>query len=551
MADRTSVVASYVGGLCAGGEFEGAVEACEGVLDELVAAGYLPVAVEVVDDIGGGNDVEDDVEDDVVEVDHRTTSTDRRRRRNKKKKHGSPIVNVRVACNTVLHASVATSNDGIMDRVVHAMASRGMTPDTVTYNALLRRSLRRREGSLAIKEGIAEMQRMGLVPDQTSIEILIQSYALQGEIEDAERAVGVIIDEYGVEVGRAWGTLMAACGMAGDVENVAHVFSKAVEYVDGRRGADGDGDGDGDGVYGELAGLCLKALHDALGKECWRRALHAPAGAGASSSTSTSSKKPAERKSKEVLLEYLEEVAVRLLQDVDDLLAGNNIRRARRRADEREIGLIDDRMLCLAALGKADEVMAEVGDVPLVHGEDRMMRVLVDRGGNAGGKHEARGNAVHNNHLLHAMARLGKLEHCFGLIQTHNVDISAKEYVALIEACAGHSPPMEELARRLMAHARERGMSVGPRFYNALLLVRARLEGLDGVHDGIDEMRARGVEPNVFTYFVLREAAVIAKDTHAAASALERINDLQQGYGGRGDSVWRGFYELEFADDDW
>ena len=46
---------------------------------------------------------------------------------------------------------------------------------------------------------------------------------------------------------------------------------------------------------------------------------------------------------------------------------------------------------------------------------------------------------------------------------------------------------------------------------------------------------------------------MIAKDTHAAASALERIKDLQQGYGGRGGSVWRGFYELEFefADDDW
>lgn len=253
-------------------------------------------------------------------------------------------------------------------------------------------------------------------------------------------------------------------------------------------------------------------------------------------------------KSKEVLLAYLEDVAVRLLQDVDDLVARKGILATD--IDE----YMDDRMLCLAALGKTEEVMKEIGDVPLVHGEDRMMQVLVEEvegvKANRPDELDRPDEHVHNNHLLHAMARLGKLEYCFGLIQRHHIEISGKEYVALIEACAGHSPPMEELARRLMAHARERGISVGTRFYNALLLVRARLEGLDGVHDGIDELRARGVEPNVFTYFVLREAAVLAKDGHAAEAALEKIKDLQQGYGNRGDGVWRGFYEIEFGDDD-
>ena len=548
LADRTSVVASYVGGLCAAREFERALETCAGALTEVSEAGHLPV--DVLD--GSVADGESVTERDSVNGMKGTETTDGD---SGKGKHASPISNVRVACNTLLHASVATSNDGIMDRVIHAMTSRGLTPDTVTYNALLRRSLRRREGSLAIKDGLAEMQRMGLTPDQTSVEILIQSHALQGQIEDAERAVEVIIDQYGVERGRAWGTLMAACGMAGDVENVAHVFARAVEYCDQLQG---DGDGGSEATHEHLVVSCLRALHDALGKEYWRRVLHAPVAVAQSLSSSVNS-------GKEALFEYLEEVAVGLLKDIDDLKARKNTLHAPEH----------DRLLCLAALGKANEVLAIVPRIPLVRGEDRMMQVLArgqaqiessssSSASQANRDRYSQDDEAANDVLLHALARLGKLEHCFGLIQQRDLDLSAKDYVALIQACAAHSPPMEELARRLLTHARERGIFVDTRFYNGLLLVRARLEGLDGVHDGIDEMRARGVEPNVFSYFVLREAAVLAKDAHAADSALEKIKDLQQGYAAdkysrarEGDHVprtrggpWRGFYALEF-DDDW
>ena len=548
LADRTSVAASYVGGLCSAREFEKALETCICVLDEVLAAGCLPV--EVVD----GNVMERDAG---VDAGHQGAHQDGLFEpvcSEKGKKHASPVSNARVACNTVLHASVATSNDSVMDRLVHAMMSRGLTPDTVTYNALLRRSLRRREGSLAIKEGLAEMQRMGLVPDQTSVEILIQSHALQGQIEDAERAVEVIIDEYGVESGRAWGTLMAACGMAGDVENVAHVFARAVEYCEQRHTERHD-----PSPFEHLAVACLKALHEALGKEYWRRVMHAPVAVAQSLSSASSGK--------EALFMYLEEVALGLLKDVDDLVA----RKQMLHAPEH------DRLLCLAALGKAEEVMAAVPEFPLVYGEDRMMQVLQHRSVSDSPKATTNTKASPSvatnasfqdeeatNVLLHALARLGKLEHCFGLIQQHAMELSSKEYASLIQACAAHSPPMEELARRLLAHARQRGIPVDTRFYNGLLLVRARLEGLDGVHDGMDEMRARGVEPNVFSYFVLREAAVLAKDTHAAESALEKIKDLQQGYtnssrtkdsdqahGARGSGPWRGFYALEYADDDW
>ena len=45
----------------------------------------------------------------------------------------------------------------------------------------------------------------------------------------------------------------------------------------------------------------------------------------------------------------------------------------------------------------------------------------------------------------------------------------------------------------------------------------------------MDEMKARGISPNVFTYFVLREAAILANDQRTASSALESINSLIQG----------------------
>lgn len=549
LADRTSVAASYVGGLCAAGEFETALETSAGVLADISEAGHLPV------DVVDGSVIERDSGKGTHKEGNETAECG-----SGKRKHASPISNARVACNTVLHASVATSNDDIMDRVIRTMTSRGLTPDTVTYNALLRRSLRRREGSLAIKDGLAEMQRMGLTPDQTSVEILIQSHALQGQIEDAERAVEVIIHEYGVERGRAWGTLMAACGMAGDVENVAHVFSRAVEYCDRHRD---ELELELVATYEDLVVACLNALHDALGKEYWRRVLHAPAAVAQSLSSGVNS-------GKEALFEYLEEVASGLLKDVDNLIARENIPHA---PDHH-------RLLCLAALGKASEVMALMPPVTLVRGEDRMMQVLA-RGQPPSQPQSQRrtspspdardGDEAATNVLLHALARLGKLEHCFGLIQQRNLDLSARDYVSLIHACAAHAPPMEELARRLLTHARERGIFVDTRFYNGMLLVRARLEGLDGVYDGIDEMRARGVEPNVFSYFVLREAAVLAKDAHASASALEKIKDLQQGYNtqpnwhpnwsrdvvregdeqhGVGAGPWRGFYAVGSGFDD-
>lgn len=55
------------------------------------------------------------------------------------------------------------------------------------------------------------------------------------------------------------------------------------------------------------------------------------------------------------------------------------------------------------------------------------------------------------------------------------------------------------------------------------------MDGVQGVHDGMDEMKARGINPNVFTYFVLREASILENDQRTATSALESINTLIKG----------------------
>lgn len=60
--------------------------------------------------------------------------------------------------------------------------------------------------------------------------------------------------------------------------------------------------------------------------------------------------------------------------------------------------------------------------------------------------------------------------------------------------------------------------------------MRARSNGLFGVHEGMDEMRARNIPTNVFTYFLLREIAILEGDKATAENALHKIKELIQGY---------------------
>jgi len=440
-SDRTSVGASYVSALCACDEFEKALRQCEELLQEIDA--HLPEMLEIP-----------------PTPDHLAM----RQSEEKSNRHASPVENVRVACNTLLHASVASSNDRLMSNVVKMMTSRGLTPDTITYNALLRRSLRRREGSVAIKEGLEEMQRMGISPDQTSIEILIQSYACQGQIMDAEKAVDVIISEYDASPCHAWGTLMAACGNSGDAENISHVFWKSIEYID--QNHDGNVD-----LCLSLIDHCMRALSEALGRDFWRRILHRDVPAHTHSPKDHVQDHDHSRHP-ENHFHYIEDVSMSLLEDIGSLMAQKGIQ------NTRTFWMYT--LKCYGSLGKGDDVDSCLQDmliqVPRVPDEECMMDTIVQhaprelRGqGTMGHVHEEKSS------LLQVMARLGRLDACFGIVDEMNkssMSMSSKDYISLIEGCAQSSPPREELSRALLRHARESGIPIDTRFYNALILVR-------------------------------------------------------------------------------
>jgi hypothetical protein len=449
-ADRASVGASYVSALCARYEFDMALNQCEELFEDIQH--HLPLLLEIPDGQAGSH--------------HRNEAgVDR--------KHASAVENVRVACNTLLHACVATSNDAIMDKVIKRMTARGLTPDTITYNALLRRSVRRREGSVAVQEGLAEMQRIGLLPDQTSIEILIQSHALQGQITEAENAVDVIIREYAASPCHAWGTLMAACGHAGDVEHVAHVFKRATTYIDENHPGEGE-------VYENIIEHCLEALYDALGKDFWRRILHKGHLSQGEADIIHHQSLPEDQFS------YMEEVGLALLEDVEAFLQDKGIHNTK--------SIWMSTMKCFSALGKFNDVKSCLKDMRIsvpqfenhdaaAHGGvEQFMNILetpVQRHGKLPDPYMDGFlyplNRQDYSDILHVMARLGALDSCFSLVEImrkQGMKVTSTDYISLIEACAQCSPPMEELSRKLLNHARMHGIPINTRMYNAFLLVR-------------------------------------------------------------------------------
>lgn len=448
-ADKASVGASYVSALCARFEFDSAFAQCEELFEDIQH--HLPLLLEIPDEHAGSH------QRDEAGVD---------------RKHASAVENVRVACNTLLHACVATSNDAIMDKVIKRMTARGLTPDTITYNALLRRSVRRREGSVAVQEGLVEMQRMGLLPDQTSIEILIQSHALQGQITEAENAVDVIIRKYAASPCHAWGTLMTACGHAGDVEHLAHVFKRATTYIHENHPGEV-------GVYENIAEHCLEALYDALGKDFWRRILHKSHISQGELDVAHHLNLPEDQFS------YMEEVGSNLLEDVEAFLHDKGIQNTK--------SIWMSTMKCLAALGKSDDVKSCLQEMRInvpqfdsnnavVHGGVEQYMSILDTPVQRHGKlsEPSIDDLLYSfdrqdySDILHVIARLGALDSCFsivGIMRKQGMKVTSRDYISLVEACAQCSPPMEELSRKLLNHARMHGIPIDTRMYNAFLLV--------------------------------------------------------------------------------
>ena len=441
-SDRTSVGASYVSALCACNEFEKALQQCEELLMEIDE--HLPEMLEI------------------PPTPEPVVCTSRGGRSNR---HASPVENVRVACNTLLHASVASSNDTLMSNVVKLMTSRGLTPDTITYNALLRRSLRRREGSVAIKEGLEEMQRMGIAPDQTSIEILIHSHACQGQIIDAEKAVDVIISEYHASPCHAWGTLMGACGNSGDAENLSHVFWRSIEYVDEYCGGDID-------LYKSLIDHGMRALCEALGRDSWRRILHRDVSMQASLPRGQIQPEHDDHvKRPENHFHYIEDISMSFLEDVQTFMSKKGI--------QTTPAFQMYKLKCFGSLGRGGDVDACLERMGIklsrIADEQSMVKLISQGSRESHGQRTQAQSHEDYSSMLQVMAQLGRLDACFGIVNVmkkYDIELSSKDYVSLIEACAQSSPPKEEVSRALLRHARECGIPIDTRFYNALILVR-------------------------------------------------------------------------------
>lgn len=67
------------------------------------------------------------------------------------RKDASAIDHLRSACNTILHAAEYSSTWDVMRQIVRLMSARGLPPDVITFNSLLRGALKQGQGPVAMQ----------------------------------------------------------------------------------------------------------------------------------------------------------------------------------------------------------------------------------------------------------------------------------------------------------------------------------------------------------------------------------------------------------------
>lgn len=490
-ADRASIGASYVAALCESGSFTKALDMCKKLIQDIDQ--YLPIQLEITDEAPMEHHLQ-----------KRSKSSD---------KHASVIQNVRVACNTVLHAAVTRAEDPVMDELLHIMTSKGLTPDTVTYNALLRRSIRRQEGTTAVKEGIEEMQRIGLHPDTTSIQILIQCHVLEGQIEEAIRFAKFLMETYGSSPIDAWSSVIRACGTAGDIHGLARVYNEALRLVTHNKGSSELSTN----MRLYLMQRGLEALYETLQKNFWRRVIHLDRNVDEDYDYSHS------------LGNDLFEEFSKDLDHYGEIQQGED--------------LITRMIVTLVALNRLEDALAliatnwSLGVSPTMTGQSFIevlqspypARKQIQR---ERGHQSSPFNPSNLSLLLQAFSRAGRLDYCTSIIarmKILGIPLSKEDYISLIECCACTPEPLENLAQKVYRHAKNDGIVCGTRVHNALLMLKARTGSIFEVESEIENMKYLGISPNMFTYFVLREVAMLEKDKAAAEAALIAIRELISG----------------------
>jgi hypothetical protein len=125
------VAAAYAGALAAAGHVSLAMAQCESIMDML--GHLLPQELHLA----------------AFELNTRTTANNTSGGNNTGsggRQTAAPLDNLRSACNAVLHAAVSSHQWSYLRKMVALMTSRGLPPDVITYNALLKAAVKRGEG---------------------------------------------------------------------------------------------------------------------------------------------------------------------------------------------------------------------------------------------------------------------------------------------------------------------------------------------------------------------------------------------------------------------
>lgn len=151
---RAMFAAAYAGALAAAGDIPGAMDACQQLMDSL--SHLLPedleafVAEKNLQRRSGGDN--EDISNNLSHNDSReekiTTNggVGGRKKSEGRRLGAAPLDHLRSACNAVLYAALGAHQWGSMRKLVALMTARGLPPDVITYNALLKAALKRGEG---------------------------------------------------------------------------------------------------------------------------------------------------------------------------------------------------------------------------------------------------------------------------------------------------------------------------------------------------------------------------------------------------------------------
>lgn len=571
---KTMVTAAYAGALAAAGHVPLAMAQCELIMDMLghLLPQELHLSIEL--EIGRTDD-------------HQLAS-----RNNNKgttasggRQTAAPLDNLRSACNAVLHAAVSSHQWHYLRKMVALMTSRGLPPDVITYNALLKAAVKRGEGPQPIHEGVAEMKALGLHPTSATYTLLIEAYATEGDLEGAHTVFNSIKNPDCA----AWNAVLRAHAGIGDLSGLGQTFQVMVEQQ-------------GDGITDESTYIaCFEGIATALRKHTsvmesidalsggGSDVEHPAADSGANSGT----------EAKKIAMDVLHQVEQHMKKNIVKFPSP-----AMRAALVKAHGALHHTALVWSLL--ADEYIYKhvfFSSNSTTRKNNRILATPNAPGGSPtplqvspGSVHHALPPKPQNGYLkietellqalstattankstnttanffapralnagIPQLSRAGRVDLIIQLLKHlpksgHCPD--SETYAALIGACATspitgqsshhnqhHQLLKPTLARRLLAHMQEQHERVPSsillkpctRVYNALLRAECVRGGVNAALDVIEEMKNKAMQPDSLTWMVLRGCALSNGRNDVADQAMYEIRMLKSGGGSKGSKI--------------